>query len=60
MIQTGLRISEELDEKIQQVANECDLSKNSAMKMLIRLGLKACESINFQDESLRTALRTLE
>jgi len=44
--QTGLRISESLYEKIETIAKECDVSKNSAIKMLIGMGIKAYDSIS--------------
>ena len=60
MVQTGLRISIELDAKIEAVAKECDLSKNAAAKMLIGLGLKAYGSVNLQVESPHAQLHTPE
>jgi hypothetical protein len=39
-IQTGFRISEKLSKDIEDIAKECDISKNAAMKMLVALGIK--------------------
>ena len=44
-IQTGLRISESLNEKVIRIAEDCDISKNSAIKMLIGMGIKAYENL---------------
>jgi len=45
-IQTGIRLSPEIDSKIADLANQYGMSKNSVAKMLIVLGLKAFESIS--------------
>jgi hypothetical protein len=44
-IQTGLRLSAKLDERIGEIADDCDLTKNAATKMLIALGIRVYESI---------------
>jgi hypothetical protein len=55
-IQTGLRVSEELDAQISKIAHECNISKNNAAKVLIALGIKAYQNINCQipEESLHS------
>jgi hypothetical protein len=39
-IQIGLRLSEIVDEKISKVAKEVGTSKNSAILMLVDIGIK--------------------
>ena len=60
MIQTGLRISETLDEKIQKIATNLDVSKNTAVKILIGLGLNVYESTIHQGELFRDAFHNPE
>jgi DNA-binding MurR/RpiR family transcriptional regulator len=59
-IQTGLRVSKELDSIIVQVAKECGVSKNSATKFLIRMGAKVYQNISYQipEEFVRSASHT--
>jgi len=50
-IQIGLRVSEEIDLKLSDFAEDCGISKNAAINILIRLGLRAFEAgpANFQE-----------
>ena len=47
-IQTGLRIPEERYEKIQEYADSVGVSLNSAILLLVDIGLRAIESVNLQ------------
>ena len=57
-IQTGIRISSELETQVAVVANKYGLSKNGASIMLMVLGLKVLENINVNlpDECLHEVL----
>lgn len=57
-IQTGLRISESLNDRIETIAADCDLSKNSTIKMLIGLGMQAYNNVTSQAQSPRALPRT--
>ena len=43
-VQIGLRTTEEIDAKLTAFSEDCGISKNAAINMLIRLGLKAFEA----------------
>ena len=59
-VQTGLRVSETMDNEISRVATECDLSRNAAMKMLIGLGLRVYAGAIVPLESCHSPARTPE
>lgn len=45
-IQTGLRISESLNEEIERTACEYAISKNALMTIAMRIGLNALKGVN--------------
>ena len=45
-IQTGLRVSEALNEEVERAAAEYEVSKNALMKMALRIGLSALKDVN--------------
>ena len=54
-IQTGLRIPSELNERVEKIAIDTNISKNSALKMLVSIGVAVLEKsqVNLSAESLR-------
>lgn len=43
-IQIGLRTTEEIDAELTAFSEECGISKNAAINILIRLGLRAFQA----------------
>jgi predicted HicB family RNase H-like nuclease len=51
MTQIGLRVPEELSDRLEAKAKEIGVSKNALVLILIDLGFKIYENVNFQAQS---------
>ena len=45
-IQTGLRLSQSLNEEVEEMASEHEMSKNALMVKAIKIGLKNLKGVN--------------